>query len=149
MQDESLSLSGTGSSTDTTVQPEGKPNPKCRLLGNSVYTVEFDESSPIPSAVSQELSSPDAKPSAVRPDFGSQYNFRLEGVVDCPEFLVDFDTLCKIAERHGLMIQAWTGFENFFKTKRETEEGAKLLRRIKVSHFISFVVFCAELIYRF
>lgn len=29
------------------------------------------------------------------PIFGAKYNFHLEGVVDCPEFLVFFPTLVK------------------------------------------------------
>ena len=70
------------------------------------------------------------------PKFGVSYNFHLEGVVDCPEFLVNFDKLCDIADRHGLMLVAKQSFENFFKAKRDTQEGANLLRRIKVTYFV-------------
>lgn len=31
----------------------------------------------------------------VFPIFGAKYNFHLEGVVDCPEFLVNFPVLIK------------------------------------------------------
>ena len=40
------------------------------------------------------------------PLFGAQYKFHLEGVVDCPEFLVHFQTLEKLAEKYGLTLIA-------------------------------------------
>ena len=40
------------------------------------------------------------------PLFGAQYKFHLEGVVDCPEFLVHFQTLEKLAEKYGLILIA-------------------------------------------
>jgi mRNA (guanine-N7-)-methyltransferase len=42
-------------------------------FGNDVYRVTFDE-----------------KDSSNMPLFGARYSFHLEGVVDCPEFLVYF-----------------------------------------------------------
>lgn len=36
------------------------------------------------------------------PFFGAKYNFHLEGVVNCPEFLVHLPTLCKLASKFGL-----------------------------------------------
>jgi hypothetical protein len=47
-------------------------------FGNEIYKVEFqcDLAPPLPL-------------------FGAKYNFHLEGVVDCPEFLVHFPTLVK------------------------------------------------------
>ena len=68
------------------------------------------------------------------PKFGVGYNFHLDGVVDCPEFLVNFDTLAGLAERHNLYLVAKQDFENFFKDKRKTRDGQNLLRRIKVIH---------------
>ena len=68
------------------------------------------------------------------PKFGTSYNFHLNGVVDCPEFLVNFDTLLDIAERHNLMLVAKQGFENYFKGKRRkiTENGKSLFQRMQV-----------------
>jgi hypothetical protein len=47
-------------------------------FGNEIYKIEFqcDTEPPLPL-------------------FGAKYNFHLEGVVDCPEFLVHFPTLVK------------------------------------------------------
>jgi hypothetical protein len=47
-------------------------------FGNEIYKVEFQC---------------DTKPPV--PLFGAKYSFHLEGVVDCPEFLVHFPTLVK------------------------------------------------------
>jgi hypothetical protein len=47
-------------------------------FGNEIYKVEFQC---------------DTKPPF--PLFGAKYSFHLEGVVDCPEFLVHFPTLVK------------------------------------------------------
>ena len=48
--------------------------------------------------------------------FGSKYNFQLEGVVDCPEFLVHFPTFEKLAERHGLMLICKQRFDRYFNS---------------------------------
>jgi mRNA (guanine-N7-)-methyltransferase len=47
-------------------------------FGNEIYKVEFQCDTELP-----------------LPLFGAKYNFHLEGVVDCPEFLVHFPTLIK------------------------------------------------------
>lgn len=53
-------------------------------FGNDVYSIDFlcDKERP--------------------PLFGAKYNFHLEGVVDCPEFLVHLPTLRKLALKNGL-----------------------------------------------
>ena len=103
-------------------------------FGNSIYSVQFDETSPILKSQNSNEGEVQSKLAAKMPKdlpkFGVGYNFHLEGVVDCPEFLVNFDALCDIAERHGLQLVAKQGFENFFVNKRKTREGANLLRRI-------------------
>ena len=105
-------------------------------FGNSVYSVEFAEDSPILTAQNPSMNENRTQGKLAGkmpkdlPKFGVGYNFHLEGVVDCPEFLVNFDALCDIATRHGLVLVAKQGFENFFKAKRDTREGANLLRRI-------------------
>ncbi|OQR73168.1 mRNA cap guanine-N7 methyltransferase-like, partial [Tropilaelaps mercedesae] len=63
------------------------------------------------------------------PLFGCQYNFQLEGVVDCPEFLVNFEMFKILAREQGLEpVNRWT-FEEFFKEFRN-EEGASLLQKM-------------------
>jgi len=49
-----------------------------KSFGNSVYNIDFEHE--YPDGVTPPL-------------FGAKYNFHLEGVVDCPEFLVHFPTL--------------------------------------------------------
>ena len=52
-------------------------------FGNSVFNVTF----------------PDELVGQTPPLFGAQYSFHLTEVVDCPEFLVHFPTLVKLAEK--------------------------------------------------
>ncbi|XP_011636013.1 mRNA cap guanine-N7 methyltransferase [Pogonomyrmex barbatus] len=77
-------------------------------FGNDVYSVEF-------------ISEDKTKPAL----FGEKYNFHLDGVVDCPEFLVYLPTLCKLALKHGLELVAFERFEEFYK--RFKDEGRSLL----------------------
>ncbi|KAL4234369.1 hypothetical protein ACF0H5_006016 [Mactra antiquata] len=49
------------------------------------------------------------------PLFGAEYNFHLEGVVDCPEFLVFFPVLEKMAEKHGMKLIYKTPFGEYFE----------------------------------
>ncbi|XP_052866953.1 mRNA cap guanine-N7 methyltransferase [Anopheles cruzii] len=66
-------------------------------FGNAIYNIKF-------------LCDTD-KP----PLFGAKYNFRLDDVVDCPEFLVHFPTLEKLALRHGLRLVEKKRFEEVFE----------------------------------
>lgn len=69
------------------------------------------------------------------PLFGCKYNFHLEGVVDCPEFLVYFPLLEKMAEKHGMKLVYREPFAEFFdehiKDKKEYTEFKNLLERMK------------------
>ena len=76
-------------------------------FGNSVYSI----------ALPAEYRDPDAK----IPLFGAQYDFHLEGVVDCPEFLVHFPTLGKLAEKFGLMLIAKRRFGNYFQQMKDRD----------------------------
>ena len=51
-------------------------------------------------------------------------------VVDCPEFLVHFPTLVRLAERHGLMMIGKQRFQNFFQAKKDAQDGRMLLSRM-------------------
>ncbi|XP_058060441.1 mRNA cap guanine-N7 methyltransferase [Anopheles bellator] len=66
-------------------------------FGNAIYNIKFlcDTEKP--------------------PLFGAKYNFRLDDVVDCPEFLVHFPTLEKLALRHGLQLVEKKRFEEVFE----------------------------------
>nr|CDS25663.1 mRNA cap guanine N7 methyltransferase [Hymenolepis microstoma] len=88
-----------------------------RSFGNSVYKITFDE--PFADA---------DKPPAL---FGARYHFHLEGVVDCPEYLVYPPLLVAMAEELGLeCVQGPTPFSDFFKTvtSDSRSEGMDLLR---------------------
>lgn len=62
------------------------------------------------------------------PLFGAKYDFHLEGVVDCPEFLVNFQVLEKLAAEYGLKLVYKAGFAEFFK--EHSEHYKQLLSRI-------------------
>lgn len=62
------------------------------------------------------------------PLFGAKYDFHLEGVVDCPEFLVNFEMLEKLAAQYGLELVYKANFADFFK--KHSENYKPLLNRI-------------------
>lgn len=64
-------------------------------FGNNVYSVTFQNKTEFPL-------------------FGATYNFHLEGVVDCPEFLVYFPLLEKLAERYQLKLVYCERFDKFY-----------------------------------
>jgi len=88
-------------------------NPENRKFGNSVFNVEFPEATP--------LNPP--------PLFGAKYNFHLEEVVDCPEFLVHFATFEMLASRYGLTLVRKIRFEDFIQ--EEMRDGKELMIRMK------------------
>lgn len=63
------------------------------------------------------------------PLFGAKYNFYLEGVVDCPEFLVHFPTLKKLAAKVGLKFIHRERFCDYYQ--RMKREGEFLLKRMQ------------------
>lgn len=89
-------------------------SPTGNSFGNSVFSVDFEEGS-----LGKTL-----------PLFGAKYNFHLTEVVDCPEFLVHFPTLVKLAERYGLMMIGKQRFQNYFQQRKEHHEGKGLLGKM-------------------
>lgn len=85
-----------------------------KTFGNDVYSVEFE--TPID----------DEDPP---PIFGAKYNFHMEGVVDCPEFLVHFPTLIRLATRFGLTLTVCEPFHSYFDQMKE--KGRGLLGRMQ------------------
>ncbi|XP_029204957.2 mRNA cap guanine-N7 methyltransferase-like [Acropora millepora] len=61
--------------------------------------------------------------------FGCEYHFRLEGAVDCPEFLVYFPMLEKMAEKYNMKLVYTKTFYDFFQDK--AKETASLLYKMK------------------
>ncbi|XP_050537483.1 mRNA cap guanine-N7 methyltransferase [Daktulosphaira vitifoliae] len=68
-----------------------------KKFGNSIYSIEFE-------CNTDKL-----------PLFGAKYNFHLEGVVDCPEFLVHFPLLIELAKKFGLELKMKMNFSEYFK----------------------------------
>ncbi|KAF5287720.1 hypothetical protein FQA39_LY15740 [Lamprigera yunnana] len=63
------------------------------------------------------------------PLFGAKYHFRLDGVVDCPEFLIHFEILRKLAKKYGLKLVNKEKFYNFYQ--RTYMEGGQLMGNMK------------------
>jgi len=69
-------------------------------FGNEVYNVEFE------SKDSFDV-------------FGTKYHFKLHEVVDCPEFLVYFPIVEKIASKYNMRLVYKTGFHELFNEKHK------------------------------
>ncbi|KAL3860394.1 hypothetical protein ACJMK2_010519 [Sinanodonta woodiana] len=83
-------------------------------FGNEVYRVTFD----LPDKENIPL-------------FGAKYNFHLEGVVDCPEFLVFFPVLIKLAEEYGMKLCFKKTFAEYFNEQIKNPEHRSLLGRMQ------------------
>lgn len=79
-------------------------------FGNDVYRVTFEKKGDYPL-------------------YGCKYDFHLEGVVDCPEFLVYFPLLEKMAEKYNMKLMYTKTFHDFFREK--TKESTSLLYKMK------------------
>uniref|UniRef100_A0A8D9EKW0 mRNA (guanine-N(7))-methyltransferase n=1 Tax=Cacopsylla melanoneura TaxID=428564 RepID=A0A8D9EKW0_9HEMI len=82
-------------------------------FGSDVYRIEclFDVFGPIPL-------------------FGAKYDFNLEGVVNCPEFLVHFGLFERIAGEFGLKLVLKENFKLFYERKSKDHSARQLLRRM-------------------
>ncbi|XP_021965548.1 mRNA cap guanine-N7 methyltransferase [Folsomia candida] len=81
-----------------------------RSFGNDVFNIRFESEEPLPI-------------------FGAKYYFQLDEVVNCPEFLVNFNALKELASRVGLRLVYKYTFEEFFAMMRK--EGQFLLERMQ------------------
>lgn len=84
-----------GSTVDSQKLRERLEMSSLMSFGNSLYKVEFD---------SKEKFA----------DFGCRYVFKLQDVVDCPEFVLDRDVFVRICRRYGMRLLEWTSFEQVF-----------------------------------
>lgn len=71
-------------------------------FGNDVYRITFLSDTETP------------------PLFGAKYNFELDGVVNCPEFLVYFPLLEKLATKFGLRLVLKERFDDYFNRNKES-----------------------------
>lgn len=81
-------------------------------FGNDVYSVKFHSKNNLPL-------------------FGAQYDFHLEGVVDCPEFLVYFPAFERLAADYGLKLLFCKRFDEYFEEFSTTSDGKTLLPRMQ------------------
>ncbi|XP_004292005.1 PREDICTED: uncharacterized protein LOC101313768 [Fragaria vesca subsp. vesca] len=87
------------------------------FFGNSVYSVRFDE----------EFSEKKFKSSS---PFGIKYMFHLEGVVDCPEWIVPFHVFKSLAEEYDLELVFVKNFHEFVHQYLELPKYVDLMRKI-------------------
>lgn len=80
-------------------------------FGNDIYQIQF-------------LSDPNDLPI-----FGAKYNFHLDGVVDCPEFLVYFPALVELAKKYSLKLVAKERFEDYYE--RKVQSGRHLIEKMQ------------------
>ncbi|CRL06306.1 CLUMA_CG018895, isoform A [Clunio marinus] len=85
-------------------------NSRSDSFGNDIFEIKF-------------LSDPNDLPI-----FGAKYNFHLDGVVDCPEFLVYFPALVKLAKKYSLKLVEVVRFEDYFH--RNIGRGRNLLEKM-------------------
>ncbi|XP_018331588.1 mRNA cap guanine-N7 methyltransferase [Agrilus planipennis] len=84
---------------------------KSNRFGNGVYQVQMDF----------DINKP--------PLFGAKYHFYLDGVVDCPEFLIHFPTFVKLAKKYGLKLIEKSNFYDFYEKMKI--EGKQLMVNMK------------------
>lgn len=101
-----------GTTVNSEVLRERLDDSESNSFGNSVYKVTFD-------------SKDDFK------DFGHRYNFHLEGVVDCHEFVMKKEVLVNIAEKFGMKLVLWQTFSDFFASNSRNRANKDLLKTIK------------------
>ncbi|EDV21195.1 uncharacterized protein TRIADDRAFT_30586, partial [Trichoplax adhaerens] len=93
-------------------------------FGNSVYNIKFDQEH------FMKL-------------FGGKYDFALEGVVDCPEFLVYMPLLKKMAEKYNMELVYCKTFGEVFDEYSLKAENRDLLFRMKALEVV-FTLFAIE-----
>ncbi|KAL6218684.1 hypothetical protein ACLB2K_011894 [Fragaria x ananassa] len=87
------------------------------FFGNSVYSVRFDE----------EFSEKKFKSSS---PFGIKYMFHLEGVIDCPEWIVPFHVFISLSEEYDLELVFVKNFHEFVHQYLEQPKYVDLMRKI-------------------
>jgi len=100
-----------GTTPDSQTLVKRMKNCESESFGNSLFNIK-----------------PESKDSF--PLFGSKYFFHLEGVVDCPEFLVYFPLLEKMAEKYDMKLVWKKNFHDIFKEFQEKHK--TLLNRMNV-----------------
>jgi mRNA (guanine-N7-)-methyltransferase len=80
-------------------------------FGNEIYKISFD--------ASQDKNEIDL--------FGVKFDFHLDSVVNCPEYLLNFDVLIKLAEKHNLKFVFKKSFAEFFEENSKIGQNKELI----------------------
>ena len=88
-------------------------------FGNDVFSIDFQRT------YDDIIADGGFKP------FGEMYKFHLDNVVDCPEFLVNFDILREMCKSFGLVEMFSNDFESFYNQESEQENNKDLLKKMK------------------
>ncbi|KAL0273433.1 UNVERIFIED_CONTAM: hypothetical protein PYX00_006095 [Menopon gallinae] len=64
------------------------------------------------------------------PLFGAKYDFHLDSVVQCPEFLVHFPTFVRLAEKYGLVLDHRSSFAEFYEKYSRDEKKRFILKKM-------------------
>jgi|688.fasta_scaffold558353_1 mRNA (guanine-N7-)-methyltransferase len=81
-------------------------------FGNSIYKVRFENDD--------------------HPMFGDRYWFTLQGVIDCPEYVVNLYTLEKLAMEYDLHLENKINLEDFYSVNIRDNDAMKLYKRMQV-----------------
>lgn len=65
------------------------------------------------------------------PLFGAKYDFHLEGVVDCPEFVTYIPAMEKLAEQYGMKLVSSKPFAEYFSEQVAENDGRGLIGRMQ------------------
>lgn len=101
-----------GTTVNSDVLRERLDESDTNSFGNNIYQVIFDSK--------EEFK-----------DYGHRYNFKLEGVVDCHEYVLKKEVLARIAEKFGMKLVLWQTFSDFFAANSRSRENKDLLKTIK------------------
>lgn len=69
------------------------------------------------------------------PIFGAKYNFHLDGVVDCPEFLVYFPAFVELAKKYSLKLVARERFEDYYDQKINSPGARNLIDKMQALEY--------------
>lgn len=96
--------------------------PNSFTIGNSIYSISFENIKDVDD---------DRRKIGFTP-YGCKYMFHLVDAVDCPEYLVHWNTFKKLAEEYGLKLLLKENFHDFYLSASREEEYARLLNKIGV-----------------
>lgn len=117
---DSLEIGGyfIGTTTDSNELISRLKKSETNEFGNELYNIKFqlDEKT---------------KNKTDFPLFGVKFDFQLDSVVECPEYLLNFPALVKLAKRHNLELVFNEKFSDFFNKYSQVPEYQKLISIMK------------------